>query len=152
MVGDDVKTLPFMMAEFKDDDEYKEPGEDANGVILVRNAEENSFLCAASDSGLDEALPPSSKLTVALAVILTWLEEHPEDKIIGKSRHDDMESRLNITLVFSQFVMTGKVLGCMLELLQKKFVYLYGTMSDSQRKHALDNFEQKSEVRILVSY
>jgi SNF2 family DNA or RNA helicase len=53
--------------------------------------------------------------------------------------------------VFSQFVMTGKVLGCMLGLLQKKFVYLYGTMSDGQRKNALDHFENKPEVKVLVS-
>jgi hypothetical protein len=94
--GEEVRTLPCIMAECKDDGEFKEPGEDANGVILVRNEEENSFLCAVSNCGLDDALPPSSKLTVALAVILTWLEEHPEDKIIGKSRHGDVESRLSM--------------------------------------------------------
>jgi len=61
---------------------FREPGRDANGVLPSRDAKENgSFIASATASTC--RLIPSSKLTAVMAVIGTWQQDHPTDKIIG---------------------------------------------------------------------
>lgn len=56
-----------------------------------------------------------------------------------------------ITTVFTQWVVTGKILGYMLEKARIGFVYLYGPLSEMQRKVALEAFQTEPDIKILVS-
>ncbi|PHH59622.1 hypothetical protein CDD81_2807 [Ophiocordyceps australis] len=112
------------------------PGRDANKVQI--NAKEDDvecFLAATYAKGC--TLTPGTKLLATMAVLTTWLLEHPEDKII----------------VFYQFVPTGMMLGCMLEQagFQDSFLYYAGTMSQKQRAEALDEFKSNAERKVLVA-
>ncbi len=61
---------------------FREPGRDANGVLPRQGVRDNgSFIASATDVACK--LVPSSKLTATMAVIGTWQQEHPNDKIIG---------------------------------------------------------------------
>ncbi|UNI16803.1 hypothetical protein JDV02_003205 [Purpureocillium takamizusanense] len=71
-----------------------------------------------------------------MAVVGTWQQDHPDDKII----------------VFVQFIMTAKVLGRMLELANGSFLYYVGTMTQTQKITALDDFKQDPSKKILVSH
>lgn len=54
-------------------------------------------------------------------------------------------------LVFTQFIMTGKILGSMLEKANCQFVYYYGSLDGEQKRKAIDKFKQDDETKILVS-
>jgi hypothetical protein len=70
---------------------FKEPGQDANGVRLTRANDANGlFFASVYDARFQ--LPPSTKLTAALAVILTWLEEHGDEKIISEPPYNPQAS------------------------------------------------------------
>ncbi|KAF7554540.1 hypothetical protein G7Z17_g2835 [Cylindrodendrum hubeiense] len=88
------------------DPRFKEAGRDSNGVQSFRKANENTFYVASCRENTGIRMPPSSKLTAAMAVIMTWLEEAPEDKII----------------VFTEFIMTSKALGRMLAMANLTFL------------------------------
>ncbi|PHH82172.1 hypothetical protein CDD82_6794 [Ophiocordyceps australis] len=111
------------------------PGQDANRVQI--NSKENDIGCFMGATYAKECtLAPGTKLLTTMAVLMTWLLDHPEDKII----------------VFFQFVPTGMMLGCMLEQagLQDSFLYYSGSMSQKERCEALDDFKSKAECKILV--
>ncbi|KAH6894555.1 SNF2 family N-terminal domain-containing protein [Thelonectria olida] len=119
---------------------WREPSHDSNGVHLQhKQGQQLSFLA----SSLHETnvtrtgvrMPPSSKLTAAMAVIFTWLDEAPDDKII----------------VFTEFVMTGKVLGRMLELANVPFLFYYGTMGAAKKSEALESFKEDPKKKILLA-
>ncbi|POR39558.1 Putative ATP-dependent helicase [Tolypocladium paradoxum] len=115
---------------------FREPGRDANEVQIARDEAENG--CFIASARLDNwQLVPSTKLTATMAVLATWLQDYPGDKII----------------VFVQFVMTGKVLGRMLEMSGHKsnFLYYFGGMSQPQRNKSLKDFKEDSAKRILVA-
>ncbi|CAM1503291.1 Fc.00g080670.m01.CDS01 [Cosmosporella sp. VM-42] len=132
-VGENVHTLNCVQhdAAF---DQFKEPGSDSNNIHLHREAEENGFFLACHREP-EVQLPPSSKLTAAMAVALAWLGQAPDDKII----------------IFTQFVMTGKVLGRMLELADIPFVYFFGCMSPRQKEKAIDEFKENKEKKIFLA-
>lgn len=131
-------------------------GSDSNGVSPPRAAGENGFFLASAS--LPECpTPPSAKLTAAMAVICTWQRECPEDKIIGRFfetaqlvNHGGSLTR-TWHAVFFQFIMTGKVLGRMLESAGISFLYFTGAMSQQQKNKALADFEDDPEKKILVS-
>lgn len=65
------------------DSGYREPGRDCVNASIHQSDDRNGFFIS---STLCDEIPilPSTKLTAAMAVILTWLEEAPDDKILGK--------------------------------------------------------------------
>lgn len=134
---------------------FHEPGRDSNGVTINKKFESNTFFLSSSTLG-DVSLPPSTKLTAAMAVIYTWLTEHPNDKIIGKdevplSVREDMLMR-RAALVYTQFVTTGKVLAAMLEEVNIKFLSYFGSscIGPNNKARALDSFNNNSSVKVLV--
>ncbi|PHH85929.1 hypothetical protein CDD83_10982 [Cordyceps sp. RAO-2017] len=113
---------------------FDEPGKDSKKVHLPRDPEENGFFKAyATDDKV--SLPPSAKLTAAMAVVSTWLKGCPDDKII----------------VFVQFIMSAKVLGCMLESAGISFLYFAGAMPSTQRAAALEDFKKDPKAKVLVA-
>ncbi|UNI16805.1 hypothetical protein JDV02_003207 [Purpureocillium takamizusanense] len=106
----------------------KEPGRDSmgNSVNLKGSGEVKSgdFFVACALRKDKYPLPPSTKLTAAMAIIATWLSEAPGDKIV----------------VFTQFVATAKLLGLMLGGANVGFLYLVGDMGGERRQRAIDAF------------
>ncbi|KAI9152142.1 ATP-dependent helicase [Paramyrothecium foliicola] len=137
-VGSRVKTLKCIADEVVDKQSskrFEEPGVDSNGVFLKRKAHDQTLFLAATTSQ-DDDLPPSTKLTITMAIILTWLKEHPDDKI----------------LVYTQFVMTGKILGTMLQWAGQHFVHYFGTgtIQKRERAKALARFKNDPNVKVMV--
>jgi hypothetical protein len=60
----------------------KEGGKDSNNVGLVRDRSKNG-LFATSEHQPSMWIPPSSKLTTTMAVLLDWQTKYPHDKVIG---------------------------------------------------------------------
>ncbi|KJZ77813.1 hypothetical protein HIM_02990 [Hirsutella minnesotensis 3608] len=129
-----VQTLSSIFLEASRDKEFREPGRDSNGVQLGREMDQNSFFFTSARLPQCQ-LPPSSRLTAAMAVICTWQEDAPSDKII----------------VFVQFIMTAKVLGRMLEALGVEFLYYVGSMNQGQKNTALAAFKEDPSKKILIS-
>lgn len=71
------------MTRAKEDTNYKEPGADSVSARIARKKEANGFFTASCFQPKRFGIPPSTKLTTALSVILTWQENHPDDKILG---------------------------------------------------------------------
>ncbi|VUC24416.1 unnamed protein product [Clonostachys rosea] len=132
--GSSVEIFDSMMTLAKEDKNYKEPGEDSLGARIARKKDANGCFTATFFKPRLFDMPPSTKLTAALAVILTWQENHPDDKI----------------LVFTQFVMSGKILGYMLGQLKMQFLYLYGSIDDRGRKKAIDAFKDDPAQKIMI--
>jgi len=61
---------------------FKEPGIDDNNVSLPRPNERNG--CFILGHRADAPHIPSSRLTVAMCVLSSWLTDYPQDKIMGK--------------------------------------------------------------------
>lgn len=80
-----MKTLTLIHEAANRDPRFTEAGRDSNGVQVKRDENGNSFFIASCDKDTGVSMPPSSKLTATMAVILTWMEEAPKDRIIGKS-------------------------------------------------------------------
>lgn len=55
---------------------------DFNGVRITQSTDKMSFFIACSTMP-EYTIPPSTKTTAAVSVILTWLKEAPSNKIIG---------------------------------------------------------------------
>ncbi|KND87205.1 putative ATP-dependent helicase [Tolypocladium ophioglossoides CBS 100239] len=107
---------------------FREPGRDANEVQIIRDEAENG--CFIASALLDDCqLVPSTKLTATMAVLATWLKDHPDDKIIGK------------------------ILGRMLEMsgYKSNFLYYFGGMSQPQRNRCLRDFKEDPEKKVLVA-
>lgn len=82
--GDDLETLVQLQIDAKHDSHFTEPGRDINNARPTRKPEDNGFFIATSYNPTRFPLLPSSKLTVAIAVVTQWLAENPDDKIISK--------------------------------------------------------------------
>lgn len=83
--GEAVKTLALIHEIASKDPRFTEAGRDSNGVQVKRDESGNSFFIASCDKDTGVSMPPSSKLTATMAVIMTWKEQAPDDRIIGKS-------------------------------------------------------------------
>ncbi|KAF8864887.1 P-loop containing nucleoside triphosphate hydrolase protein [Acephala macrosclerotiorum] len=80
-------------------------------------------------------LLPSAKLLGIREQVKKWLKEAPKQKII----------------VFTQFRPFQTMVGCSLEQLRIKFVYLSGDMSKDQRKKALKIFREDGSVNVMIA-
>ncbi|KAK0386060.1 hypothetical protein NLU13_5897 [Sarocladium strictum] len=116
--------------------EFRPKGADVNGTQLVKPSDENPANLL-SDLGNIQT-PPSTKLVMAAAIILTWRQEHPEDKIV----------------VFLDFLTSAKVLGTMLSKAGERFLYVFGHIGDQKGQAALAKFKDKTAgvgVPILIA-
>ncbi|RFU77510.1 hypothetical protein TARUN_4724 [Trichoderma arundinaceum] len=131
-VGEDIENLQAVL-DSKDED-YREPGRDSKNVSIHQENDRNGFFIC-STLLKDAPMVPSTKLTATMAVVLTWLHEAPDDKI----------------LIFTQFIGTAKILGFMLETLDIEFVYYYGGLPLAQKTRALEAIRKQAEIKVMVA-
>ncbi|KAG5774335.1 hypothetical protein H9Q72_000225 [Fusarium xylarioides] len=139
-MGQAVKTLKCIDAAVKAMKRYKEPGRDSIGTRWTGGPKDMaSFfraVCGRDDIDYGPVrMPLSSKVKATLAVMLAWMEEAPDDKII----------------IYVQWTRTAKALGCVLESLGMKFLYYNRMANQKQKTRALDEFTNNTDVKILVS-
>ena len=148
-----MKTLSSQIAEIKKQKSFHEASEDSIGTKICTNYEKNGFFALSCISPALE-IPPSAKLSMAMAVILQWHSTHPEDKILGTLAHSSKVFFYKLTFipVFTQFVMTGKVMGWMLRQAGIEFLYYYGECNDAARQKAIESFNEDSGIKVMVSF
>ncbi|KAF4495906.1 DNA repair RAD5 [Fusarium agapanthi] len=139
-MGQAVKTLGCIDTAIKAIKGYKEPGRDSIGTRWTGGPKDMaSFfraVCGRDDIDYGPVkMPLSSKVKATLAVMLTWMEEAPDDKII----------------IYVQWTRTAKALGCVLESLGIQFLYYNRMANQKQKTRALDEFTNKPDIKILVS-
>ncbi|KAL7925683.1 P-loop containing nucleoside triphosphate hydrolase protein [Trichoderma austrokoningii] len=120
-------------AEHKDSG-YHEPAKDFWNVAIHHTSDRNGLFIASTfrDNVL---LLPSTKLTAATAVILMWMHEAPNDKI----------------LVFTQFRGTARMLDHMLRTLDIGYEYYYGGLTLSQRTRALSAIKTHDAIKVMIA-
>ncbi|KAL7934357.1 SNF2 family N-terminal domain-containing protein [Trichoderma chlorosporum] len=134
-MGLDVASIQKIMdAAEADGSAYREPGKDSMDIAVHQEGDRNGFFIT---STFDDEIPilPSTKLTAAMAVVLTWMDEAPDDKI----------------LIFTQFTGSAKMLGFMLQTLNIGFRYYYGGLASPQKSTALKAIREDSEIKVLVA-
>ncbi|KID75549.1 SNF2 family domain-containing protein, partial [Metarhizium brunneum ARSEF 3297] len=110
------------------------PDTDDNKVTLARKKDQIGFFISSyTTPGL--SMVPNSRLTTAMAVLLSWRADYPDDKII----------------VFTLNVTTAKVLGSMLKHARIGFVYYFGSMGDKKKKIALEMFKKSPTTNVFLS-
>lgn len=72
-----------MVQEIKGNKELAKLSQDAIGSTICYHADKNAFFTAGRSESMGVSLAPSSKTTMAMAIILQWLKDAPTDKIIG---------------------------------------------------------------------
>ncbi|KAL6697301.1 SNF2 family N-terminal domain-containing protein [Trichoderma pleuroticola] len=134
-VGEDIETIQKIMEKAEaDGSTYREPGRDSMNAAVHQDDDRNGFFLVSTF--LDEVpILPSTKLTAAMAVLLTWRDEAPDDKI----------------LIFTQFTGTAKMLGFMLQTLNIGFRYYYGGLAQSQKSQALKALKEDDGIQVLVA-
>ncbi|VZH97238.1 unnamed protein product [Fusarium fujikuroi] len=139
-MGQAVKTPECIDAAVKSIKGYKEPGRDSIGTRWTGGPKDMaSFfraVCGRDDIDYDPVkMPLGSKVKAAMAVLLTWMQEAPDDK----------------TIIYVQWTRTAKSLGCVLESMGIKFLYYNRMASKKQKARALDEFANNPEIKVLVS-
>ncbi|KAL6812464.1 SNF2 family N-terminal domain-containing protein [Trichoderma sp. SZMC 28015] len=131
-----VTTLAQLASMANQDKGYVEIGRDwLKNTVQARQERSLFFIASSSFDGPRIVPPPSSRLTATMAVVMTWLTEAPQDKII----------------IFTQFVTTLKMVGYQLETLGVKFVYYCGTSPKQQQEHAMHAFHNDPDTLVMVS-
>ncbi|KAF5694263.1 RIS1-like protein [Fusarium globosum] len=139
-VGQALKTLGCIDAAVKAIKGYKEPGRDSIGTRWTGSRKDMAsfFRAVCGHEDIDYGpvkMPLSSKVKATLSVMLTWMKEAPDDKII----------------LYVQWTRTAKALGCVLESMGIKFLYYNRMSNQKQKTRALDEFTNKTDIKILVS-
>ncbi|KAF5582047.1 DNA repair RAD5 [Fusarium pseudocircinatum] len=139
-MGQAVKTLGCIDTAVKAIKGYKEPGRDSIETRWTGGPKDMaSFfraVCGRDDIDYGPVrMPLSSKVKATLAVMLTWMEEAPDDKII----------------IYVQWTRTAKALGCVLESLGINFFFYNRMANQKQKTRALDEFTNNTDIKILVS-
>ncbi|KHN98458.1 Helicase [Metarhizium album ARSEF 1941] len=114
--------------------DYRPPDTDDNGVTLFRERDQIGFFIFSSVLQ-DSSMVPSSRLTTAMTVLLSWQSDFPEDKII----------------VFIENVITAKVLGSMLKHAQIGFVYYFGHMNCKNKTRAIQAFNNSASTKVFLA-
>lgn len=104
-------------------------GDDYNGY---QPKGERSIWLELSDR--QERICHSTKTREILNIVTGWLEDAPNDKII----------------IFTQWIMMGKIIGRHLMEGNIKFLYYFGDMTDSERKNSLKAFEGNKDVKVII--
>jgi SNF2 family DNA or RNA helicase len=110
------------------------PGNDCNGFQPVGDEDGAKFL-EECDTNINLPLAASAKTAMVKDIILKWQRAKPGDKII----------------VFTQWVMVGRILGRVLEQEQIKFLYYFGEMSREEKEDNIKDFHSKPDIKVLVS-
>ncbi|KAH7159748.1 SNF2 family N-terminal domain-containing protein [Dactylonectria estremocensis] len=146
--GKRMITLSCVKANAAKDHEFEEASRNKNNVQLsskektskkkaskekASKKKPNSFFVASCLEETGVKMPPSSKLTAAMAVILTWSTVAPEDKII----------------VFVEFIPTAKVLGRMLAAVGLSCVCYNSEPGPKQKSKALESFKDVNGPQVL---
>ncbi|CAG8949608.1 hypothetical protein HYFRA_00007841 [Hymenoscyphus fraxineus] len=76
-----------------------------------------------------------AKMKFVESYIDAWLKEAPEEKFI----------------IFAQFQANLATIGRMLQEKGVKFVYFMGSMSEGQRGYAIEKFQSKPQIKVMVS-
>ncbi|SPQ25307.1 b980d20b-e1cf-4b1d-a4b9-3b114e56faea [Thermothielavioides terrestris] len=84
---------------------------------------------------LADTLPQSAKTTVLQNIVLEWCDLYPGDKII----------------VFTEFVLLGRLVGRMLQDHDIDFLYYFGSMSHSEKNKAVNDFANNENIRVLIA-
>ncbi|KAI1303828.1 P-loop containing nucleoside triphosphate hydrolase protein [Xylaria venustula] len=87
------------------------------------------------DQAHPEPVVPSAKTAAVKATILKWQSDAPNDKII----------------VFMEFIMTGAIIGRMLEAEGIPFLYFFGDMSQTAKQHAIRAFHERSDIKVFIA-
>ncbi|KAL6826469.1 SNF2 family N-terminal domain-containing protein [Trichoderma camerunense] len=134
LFGQRVITLAQLASKTNKDRTYVEIGRDSLKTTVQARMEKSPFFIASS-CGPRIVPPPSSRLTATMAVVMTWLTEAPQDKII----------------IFTQFIPTLKMLGYQLQTLNIKFVYYSGAMQKQKQEDSMNAFHNDPETMVMVS-
>ncbi|RSL84797.1 hypothetical protein CEP51_003698 [Fusarium floridanum] len=142
-VGEDLKTPACIRAEVdfaKELKVFKEPGKDSIGTKWSgdRDGCTSFFLATSGRDDIDYGpvkMPLGSKVKATMEVILTWVKEAPEDKMI----------------VFVEFTRTAKAIGCILEKMGLNFLYYNRTANAKQKEKALREFRENPEQKIFLA-
>lgn len=135
---------------------YQESGKDSIGTKWGgdRDGRTSFFLATSGRNDIHYGpvnMPLGSKVKATMEVILTWVKEAPEDKIIGKISGWTLYHRfLTVCLVFVEFTRTAKALGCILEKMGLNFLYYNRTANAKQKDKALREFRENPEQKIFV--
>ncbi|KAM0462078.1 hypothetical protein ACHAO4_001271 [Trichoderma viride] len=131
----DVPSIQKIIQEAeKKDSGYCDPAKDSCNVSIHQGNDRSGFFIASTFCN-DFPILPSTKLTLAIAVVLTWMHEAPEDKI----------------LIFTQFRGTARMLGYMLRTLDLGFVYYMGGLTSIQKRRALDKIKTDDGIKVMVA-
>ncbi|EHK45980.1 hypothetical protein TRIATDRAFT_162130, partial [Trichoderma atroviride IMI 206040] len=158
--GPDIKTIQKILKQSQEKNSgYSEPAKDSLNASVHHDDERNGFFVASTFRG-DIPILPSTKLTATMAVVLTWMDEAPDDKILSKFAElrgffgtintNSYPSPFSFT-VFTQFIGTAKMLGLMLQTLNIGFVYYYGGLASAQKARALETIKTRNEIKVMVS-
>ncbi|KAI1298956.1 P-loop containing nucleoside triphosphate hydrolase protein [Xylaria venustula] len=110
----------------------RSPGDDFNGVQPRSHDSSSRWLRKCDEKGLVTA---STKTSVAIQIVTGWQKEAPEDQI----------------LIFTEWIITAKVLGRMLNKLGLKFVYYNGKLSDKDKEKNLNDFRGNLEIKVMIA-
>lgn len=78
----------------------------------------------------------SAKIDAVQSLIEKWQQQAPDDKII----------------IFTQYTMSAKIVGRILQRLKLKYLYYVGTLSQVERNQAVDAFKDaKLNIKVMVS-
>lgn len=83
-LGQDIQNIQKIIEHAKER-KYREPAKDSLNVSVVHGDDGNGFFIASTFRDTILILP-STKLSATMAVVLTWMDEASDDKIISKFR------------------------------------------------------------------
>ncbi|KAI8949067.1 P-loop containing nucleoside triphosphate hydrolase protein [Xylaria longipes] len=110
----------------------KSPGDDYNGM-----QPQMSISCCSWMQGCDKlgTVTPSTKTNAAIDIVKGWQNEAPDDKIV----------------IFTEWIVTAKVLGRMLNRANIDFVYYTGHIPVKSRDKNLEDFKDNPGIKVMVS-
>ncbi|KAL2021120.1 hypothetical protein VTK56DRAFT_7539 [Thermocarpiscus australiensis] len=109
---------------------HRERGDDLNRIQPVAN--NKSMFLAESDRDPSLPLTPGAKTIVLKNIIVEWRRLHAEDMVI----------------VFTSFVVVGRIIGRMLQDEGINFLYYFGSMSQAEKHQAVKDFANE-DIQIL---
>ncbi|KAI0537582.1 P-loop containing nucleoside triphosphate hydrolase protein [Xylaria digitata] len=110
----------------------RSPGDDSNGVQPRTSDWSCRWLKNCDEKGL---ITTSTKTKVAIEIVNKWQKEASNDKIV----------------IFTEWIVTAKVLGRMLNRFGIKFVYYNGQISVKHRDENLKDFKGNADIKVMVA-
>lgn len=108
-------------------------GDDFHGFQPMGDPRNATFL-AEADRKHTVNMTPSAKTTRLKDIILEWQKDAPDDKII----------------VFTQWILLGRILGRVLQQEKIDFLYLFGGMGPTVREDQIKAFQTNPKIKVLV--